>query len=226
MTEELDDLFSQLQKANDELKVSTTVNEEKTSNDFSSNDDLLELEDENLTKDGRNREEIFQEIENNLKELPKFQTTFDSIGDMRKDKKELIKKLLINPSEQKRQKREKSSEDWFIIPKLSDAKRKSIERDLLLIKHRAALDPKRHYKKQKWVAPDRISVGTIIEDKTEYFSSRLKNKERKNTMLETLMADGDRNKYFKKKYNEIQEKKTSGRKGHYKQVKSRRQGGR
>lgn len=70
--------------------------------------------------------------------------------------------------------------------------------------------------------PERFAIGTIIEDKSEFYSSRMNRKERKSTILETLMGDEASNKYFKRKYNEIQEKSTSGRKAHYKKMKEMR----
>lgn len=112
------------------------------------------------------------------------------------------------------------SDKWFTLPKTELTS--EVKRDLMLIKHRAALDPKRHYKKEKWKVPERFSIGTIIEGPTEFFSSRMTNKERKGTMLETLMVDDNTNKYFKRKYTEVQQKKTSGKKAHYRNVKDKR----
>ena len=65
-------------------------------------------------------------------------------------------------------------------------------------------------------------MGTIIEGNTEFYSSRLKRKERGKTMVEELLHDDTTKKYFKRKYHEIQQTKTSGRKGFYKKVKNAR----
>ena len=97
-----------------------------------------------------------------------------------------------------------------------------IKRDLQIIKQRSALDPKRHYKKDKWEIPKFFQMGTIIEGNTEFYSSRLKRKERGKTMVEELLHDDTTKKYFKRKYHEIQQTKTSGRKGFYKKVKNAR----
>ena len=44
-----------------------------------------------------------------------------------------------------------------------------IKRDLQIIKQRSALDPKRHYKKDKWEIPKFFQMGTIIEGNTEFY---------------------------------------------------------
>lgn len=73
--------------------------------------------------------------------------------------------------------------------------------------------------------PEFSQVGTIIEGPTEYFSARLSNKERKRTFVEEVLAGESSTQKFKSKYNEIQSKKTSGKKAHYKKLKEQRRGG-
>jgi len=65
-------------------------------------------------------------------------------------------------------------------------------------------------------------MGTIIESPTEYFSARIKKKDRKETIVEELLADNRSRDYFKKKYLEIQDKTASGGKKWYKKMKDRR----
>ncbi|KAL3228475.1 rRNA-processing protein FCF2 [Nakaseomyces bracarensis] len=180
--------------------------------------DVVSVEDDGV----KEREKVFLGIEKELRALPKLETGFDQLA-ADKEKASLIDagKSAMEKVAQKQKKDSKSSE-WFTLPRPDDKTKREVQRDMLLIKHRAALDPKRHYKKDKWKVPERFSVGTIVEDKTEFYSSRLKNKERKSTMLETLMTDDTTDKYFKRKYSEIQDKKTSGKKAHYKKMKSMR----
>ena len=99
-----------------------------------------------------------------------------------------------------------------------------VKRDLQLIQMRSVLDPKRHYKKQtgKAKAPEYSQVGTIIEGPTEFFSARIPNRERKRTLAEEMLAVEATTGRFKKKYNEIQASKTSGKKAYYKQLKAKR----
>ena len=65
-------------------------------------------------------------------------------------------------------------------------------------------------------------MGTIIESPTEFFSARIKKKDRKETIVQELLADQKSREYFKKKYNEIQEKKASGGKKWYRQMQERK----
>ena len=65
-------------------------------------------------------------------------------------------------------------------------------------------------------------MGTIVESPTEYFSARIKKKDRKETIVQELLADQKSREYFKKKYNEIQNKSVSGGKKWYKQMQERK----
>ncbi|SCU81350.1 LANO_0B02762g1_1 [Lachancea nothofagi CBS 11611] len=171
------------------------------------------------------QQKTFYEIEQHLRSLPRMQTGFDALSKSESSPKAVQKlddpvSILHLRKKDATTKKPSTTEQWFTIPKPELTR--ELKRDLLVLKHRAALDPKRHYKKDKWQLPERFSVGTIVEDKSEFFSSRMKNKERKSTMLGTLMGSDDTNKYFKRKYTEVQAKKTSGAKGYYKKVKDKR----
>jgi hypothetical protein len=72
--------------------------------------------------------------------------------------------------------------------------------------------------------PEFSQVGTIIEGPTEYHSGRLQNKDRKKTFVEEVIAGEAQTGRFKKKYNEIQSSKTSGKKAYYKALKAKRKG--
>ncbi|CCE62695.1 hypothetical protein TPHA_0D00510 [Tetrapisispora phaffii CBS 4417] len=221
MDKTVEDLFKQLKEASKTEEVNKngngTVSLEEE--DISENKDVLQLDD-----DSKDTEKEFEKIEKNLRQLPKLQNEFDQLSKVsnndEKKHEDIQGKKAVKL--ENREKSARSTTDWFTMPKVDSYKRDQVQRDLLLLKHRSALDPKRHYKKDKWKVPDRFSVGTIVEDKTEFFSSRMTNKQRKSTMLETLMADDDSNKYFKRKYAEIQDRKTSGKKGHYKKIKEMR----
>lgn len=114
-----------------------------------------------------------------------------------------------------------SGDNWFNMPK-GNANDPKYKKDLMIIQQRAVLDPKRHYKKDKWKVPKYFQVGTVIEDKSEYYSARLKNKERKQTLLQEVLHDKDSTKYFKKKYSEIQDAKAKVVKYKFKKKGSRR----
>ena len=93
---------------------------------------------------------------------------------------------------------------------------------------RGVLDPHRHYKKDgggKMQAPEYSQMGTIVEGPAEFFTGRIENKKRKRTFVEEVLAGENETKRFKKKYGEFQGRKTSGKKGFYKDLKAMRKGG-
>ena len=96
--------------------------------------------------------------------------------------------------------------------------------DIKLLGMRSVLDPKRHYRKEKFnpEGPKYSQIGTIIEGPTEYFSARLRNKERKQTIVEAVMADEAETGRFKREYLKRQAAKTSGRKKFYQELKAKR----
>ncbi|MCJ1248320.1 hypothetical protein MMC30_005537 [Trapelia coarctata] len=112
--------------------------------------------------------------------------------------------------------------DWFNLPRTNLTP--ELKRDLQLLKMRSVLDPKRHYKKDngKAVAPEFSQAGTIIDGPTDFYSSRLQNRERKRTLVEEVMQGEGSTGRFKNKYNEVQLAKTSGKKAHYKALKAKR----
>ena len=74
-------------------------------------------------------------------------------------------------------------------------------------------------------APEYSQVGTIVEGPTEFFSGRIENAQRKKTFVEEVLAGEQETKRFKKKYGELQDKKTSGKKAYYKKLQEQRKGG-
>lgn len=95
-----------------------------------------------------------------------------------------------------------------------------IKRDLHILKMRNTLDPKRFYKRDTGRAeiPKYFQFGTIIEGPTEFYSARLTKKQRKETIVDELLADSNSRTYFKKKYLEIQSTKQKGGVNFYKKV--------
>lgn len=156
--------------------------------------------------DGGSRERDFERIENNLRQLPRLQNSFDKLNVPR-----VSESKSYATSNDKPPLEGPTNEEWFSLPTPTGEFAHRVQRDLQLIKHRAALDPKRHYKKDKWRAPERFAVGTIVEDKSEYFSSRLPRRQRGETMLSSMLRDTDQTGYLKRKYSEIQQQRQRGR---------------
>jgi len=112
--------------------------------------------------------------------------------------------------------------EWFDLPKTNLTPQ--LKRDLQLIEMRSVLDPHRHYKKnnRKGQIPTFSQTGTVIEGPTEFYSSRINKKDRSNNFVEEVMATERQTGRFKRKYGEIQEAKTSGKKAHYKKLMAKR----
>jgi Fcf2 pre-rRNA processing len=88
----------------------------------------------------------------------------------------------------------------------------AIKTDLAMIRHRTYLDPKRFYKKSDLVG-NVLQVGTVIEGAAEFYSSRLANKERRQTLTAEIMADPATADYAKRKLKKMQQEKSeAGRK--------------
>lgn len=102
-----------------------------------------------------------------------------------------------------------------------------VKREFQILRMRGVLDPKKHFKKEtrKNPFPQYSQMGTLIEGSTEYNTGRLGRKERKQTLVEEVLASGEMNNKYKARYEKIQEKKTSGKKAHYKKLMARRKRG-
>ncbi|EGW31876.1 uncharacterized protein SPAPADRAFT_62484 [Spathaspora passalidarum NRRL Y-27907] len=161
----------------------------------------------------------FTKIETSIKNLPKIESNLEDTLKVVK-KKDVIRIYDPVATAVKTDNKEQETDSrWFNMkqPELTP----EIKRDLQVIKQRSALDPKRHYKKDKWEIPKYFQMGTIVEGNAEFYS-RLKRKQRGTTLVEEILHDDDTKKYFKRKYSEIQSAKTSGKKGHYKNIKKQR----
>lgn len=147
------------------------------------------------------------------------------VSDEKKKSANEIRKVVDPIMIKKKQDEEKSATtgpDWYNLPRTKLTP--ELKRDLQILHLRDVLDPKRHYKKDKMrnKFPEYSQVGTIIEGPTEYLTGRLTKKQRKRTLVEEILNVENATGKFKKKYNEIQLSKTSGKKAHYKKVKRMR----
>jgi hypothetical protein len=83
-----------------------------------------------------------------------------------------------------------------------------LKTDLAVIRNRNYLDPKKFYK-----SADKhhkiVQLGTVIEGATEFYSSRLTKKQRRNNFTEEIMADPASADYAKKKFKKMAQEKTS-----------------
>lgn len=169
----------------------------------------------------------FKKIQKSISKLPKLESNLEEnlnkeIATTKKinDITRINDPIIHKPKKAGKEEQLDSGSKWFNMkqPELTA----SVKRDLSIIKQRNALDPKRHYKKDKWEIPKFFQMGTVVEGNTEFYSARMNRRDRGNTLVEEVLNDNDRKKYFRRKYTEIQDKKTSGGKNHYKKIKSMR----
>ncbi|EWC45079.1 hypothetical protein DRE_06218 [Drechslerella stenobrocha 248] len=122
----------------------------------------------------------------------------------------------------KEKKDETAGPGWYHMP--APQVTPQLKRDLEMIKLRNVLDPHKHFKGDDWKGklPKYFQMGTLIEGPTEYYSARLNNKDRHKSMVDEILASSASKSRFKKKYDEIQAKKRSGRKEFYKKLKEKR----
>ena len=98
---------------------------------------------------------------------------------------------------------------WFNLQPLEmDSKLRS---EINMVQMRNYMDPKRFYKN-----PDKITnvlhIGTVIEGPSEYKSSRLTNRERKQTIVDEVLSNQLIKDYTKNKFLDIQRRKANKQK--------------
>ena len=80
-----------------------------------------------------------------------------------------------------------------------------LKADLSIIANRNYLDPKKFYKSSDKFDGKVLQVGTVIEGSSEFFSSRLVKRDRRQNLTEEIMADSGVSNYAKRKYTEMQQ---------------------
>mmetsp|Transcript_8731 Transcript_8731/g.25403 ORF Transcript_8731/g.25403 Transcript_8731/m.25403 type:complete len:288 (-) Transcript_8731:290-1153(-) len=106
----------------------------------------------------------------------------------------------------KRAEIETRAEKWFGMrssPLDADAKY-----TLAVLASRHAVDPKRHYRKERRKpneVPKLFQIGTIVEGAADFFSSRISRKDRRANMAEEILADDRLRPYLKNKFGQLQE---------------------
>ncbi|ODV83386.1 hypothetical protein CANARDRAFT_203187, partial [[Candida] arabinofermentans NRRL YB-2248] len=178
-----------------------------------------------------NEREKFEELKSSASKLPTIKTTMldnptEYLKSMQKQERISQIKRLNDPitslpkNTMKKQKEPTATEKWFSLPKVELTEK--LKRDLTVLKNRSSIDPKRHYKKDaSWKIPENFQIGTIVGSASDYYN-RINRKDRGTGFVEELLKDSDSKKWFKRKYNEVQVKKTSGGKRFYKDKQEKR----
>ena len=115
----------------------------------------------------------------------------------------------------RREAREKTKgKEWYDMPAPEMTEER--QRDLELLQMRHVLDPKRFYKKNNSDAlPKYFQIGTIQDTAADFYTDRVAKKDRKQTMVDELLADAEFKKYQKRRYVEIIEDKAKKQGKHF-----------
>ncbi|XP_022648573.1 deoxynucleotidyltransferase terminal-interacting protein 2-like [Varroa destructor] len=124
------------------------------------------------------------------------------------EKEKLIPTKRGKKAEQRHRQAERekdAGQNWFSMakPELTDEHR----RDLEILKMRKVLDTKTFYKKNDiQQLPKYFAVGTVVDNATDFYSGRISKKQRKQTLVDELLADTQFKKINQKKYREALER--------------------
>lgn len=121
-------------------------------------------------------------------------------------------------AQKKKKTKDDAGSDWYNMPRTNLTPQ--LRRDLQILRLRDVVAMgKQFFKKdnKKDFVPEFSQVGTIVAGATDGSNQRLTRKERKQTIVEEVLAGAATSK-FKSKYSDIQEKNQSGKKGHYKKA--------
>jgi hypothetical protein len=95
--------------------------------------------------------------------------------------------------------------DWFHMtaPTLTA----EVKADLKMVALRGVLDPKRHYKKDKSLTktPQFFQLGTVVAGAAETYSARLPKAQRRQRLVDEILADAQHRTYIKRRYLQIQD---------------------
>ncbi|GMM47102.1 Fcf2 protein [Pichia kluyveri] len=201
---ELDDIFNLLKKTRENSKQNNKDSETK---------DKTEVKNK--------KDEEYEQLKKKVTSLPSIELHLFKKEDDKNNKKsnnrkilkidDSVESILPNKSDKtiidRRLIKEQNSNKWFSLPKVEMTD--EIKRDLLIIKNRKYLDPKRFYRGEKWEIPENFQMGEIVEGVGEY-GGKIKRKQRGATLVDELLKDDNTNNWFSKTFNEIQVKKKSG----------------
>lgn len=104
--------------------------------------------------------------------------------------------------------KKKTLANWFDISRVEELT-KDQEKDLLALKMRRVWNPKQFYKRSSGQNSSSdhkdqyFEIGTIQENPSDFYGGRLVRRERKQTMLDELMADAQLQAFNKRKVNSV-----------------------
>jgi len=108
--------------------------------------------------------------------------------------------------EERKNRIDNAGSDWNYMTAGDDSE--EAKRDLKLLSMRRVLDPKRFYKREpKQPRPKYYQIGTVVEDGSDFYASRIPNRERKQHFVEEVLSDLSKKQYLKRKFLQIQQQR-------------------
>ncbi|XP_072027175.1 deoxynucleotidyltransferase terminal-interacting protein 2-like [Amphiura filiformis] len=123
------------------------------------------------------------------------------------EKKHDLPKVSYNQQKKLRKKfrTSKAGSGWYDMP--AQEMTEELRNDLRILRMRSALDPKRFYKHSDMnTLPKFVQIGTVVDSPVDFYQSRVPNSQRKQNVVDELLADADMRRYNKRKYLELQER--------------------
>ncbi|KFD48813.1 hypothetical protein M513_10297 [Trichuris suis] len=112
---------------------------------------------------------------------------------------------------------------WFQLP--ATEMNEERKRDLKVLQLRDAIDPTIHYRRNyRKQLPKYFEIGRVVDNPIDFYSSRIPKKQRKNTIVEELLADAEVRRRMKQKYSEIAAHRNNRRKRKFAKHPKRRHG--
>ncbi|PIK39372.1 putative deoxynucleotidyltransferase terminal-interacting protein 2 [Apostichopus japonicus] len=112
--------------------------------------------------------------------------------------------------ERKKIRDSKAGDGWFNMKAVEMTP--ELENDLKTLQMRSVLDPKRFYRKNDMkTLPKFVQVGTVMDSSVDFYHARVSKKERRQTIVEELLADAETRRYNKRKYMELQIHRSSSK---------------
>ena len=114
--------------------------------------------------------------------------------------------------------KQKAARDYSSIPEQEITP--EVKRDFRVLRLRGTMDPKRFYKgSDESKIPKRFQWGTVIEGPTEFYSSRIARRDRKQTFTQEILGDSEIAAYRKRKFKSLQDEAQKSATKQGKQVK-------
>lgn len=104
----------------------------------------------------------------------------------------------------KKKAKETAGAGWFDMP--APEMTPELEKDLKVLSMRGALDRKRHYRSESVGKSKYFQVGTVISTSAGFYSDRIPKRLQPKSIVDALLKDEDSKAYYRKKYNELQER--------------------